>query len=107
MRHAKKFLTEKYEMVMGSIIKHGPILDRVVGDKIQNYKIIRKEFLRQQKEVRILRSEKVDELYGKEALQYYSQNEVERKALSEGREIIVRQGYVLKVFFLLNLPLIA
>lgn len=46
-----------------------------------------------------MKSEKVDELYGKEALQYYSQNEVERKALSEGREIIVRQGYVLKGVF--------
>lgn len=99
LRHAKRFLTEKYEMVMGSIIKHGPILDRVVGDKIQNYKIIREEFLRQQKDVRILRSEKVDELYGKEDPQYYPQDEIEKKALSEGREIIIRQGYILKGVF--------
>lgn len=99
IRHAKKSLVEKYEMVLGTIIKHGPVLDRMVGDKLQNYKIIREEFLRQQRDIRILRSEKIDELYGKEDPQYYPRDEIEKRALKEGLEIVIREGFILKGVF--------
>lgn len=99
LKHAKQSLKEKYEIVSNAIIKHGPLLDKMVGDKRQNYKIIREEFLRQQPNIRIIRNEKIDELYGKESPQYYAKDELERKVLKEGNEVIVREGFELRGVF--------
>jgi methyl-accepting chemotaxis protein len=89
INHAKNIiLKNQFNLINDTIIKHGALIEKMEGNPIGNYKIIREEFLKKQKDIRIIRTPKIDELFGKESPEYYAMDKEEAKVLSEGVEKI-------------------
>uniref|UniRef100_A0A7V5XF68 HAMP domain-containing protein n=1 Tax=Thermodesulfobacterium geofontis TaxID=1295609 RepID=A0A7V5XF68_9BACT len=87
INHAKNIiLKNQFNLINDTIIKHGALIEKMEGNPIGNYKIIREEFLKKQKDVRIIRTSKIDELFGKESPEYYAMDKEEAKILSGGIE---------------------
>jgi len=89
INHAKNIiLKNQFNLINDTLIKHGALIEKMEGNPIGNYKIIREEFLKKQKDIRIIRTPKIDELFGKESPEYYAMDKEEAKVLSEGVEKI-------------------
>jgi methyl-accepting chemotaxis protein len=89
INHAKNIiLKNQFNLINDTIIKHGALIEKMEGNPIGNYKIIREEFLKKQKDIKIIRTPKIDELFGKESPEYYAMDKEEAKVLSEGVEKI-------------------
>jgi methyl-accepting chemotaxis protein len=87
IKHAKEVtLKNQYNLISDTIIKHGALIEKMEGAPIANYKTIRDEFLRKQRNVRIIRTQKIDELFGKESPEYYPMDKNEEQVLIEGKE---------------------
>uniref|UniRef100_A0A7V4JQ77 HAMP domain-containing protein n=1 Tax=Thermodesulfobacterium geofontis TaxID=1295609 RepID=A0A7V4JQ77_9BACT len=87
INHAKNIiLKNQFNLINDTIIKHGALIEKMEGNPIGNYKIIREEFLKTQKDIRIIRTSKIDELFGKESLEYYAMDKEEARVLLEGVE---------------------
>jgi len=87
IEHAKNVnLKNQFNLVHDTLIKHGNLIEKMEGDPIANYKTIREEFLKKQKNIRIIRTSKIDELFGKESPEYYPMDKDEEQVLLEGSE---------------------
>jgi len=87
IKHAKEVaLKNQFNLISDTIIKHGALIEKMEGAPITNYKTIRDEFLKKQKNVRIIRTSKIDELFGKESPEYYPMDKNEEQVLLEGNE---------------------
>lgn len=85
--HAKNIiLKNQFNLINDTIIKHGTLIEKMEGAPITNYKTIRGEFLKKQKDIRIIRTSKIDELFGKESPEYYAMDKDENEVLSKGVE---------------------
>ncbi len=90
LKHAREvILKREFELIQDTLIKHGPIIERMEGSPITNYKIIREEFLKKQKHVRIIRTSKIDELFGRESPEYYPKTRLEEDVLLNGNEQVI------------------
>lgn len=90
LKHGKEVvLKREFELIYDTLIKHGAIIERMEGVPITNYKILRQEFLKKRPDVRIIRSNKIDEVFGKESLEYYPKDKIEENVLLTGNEEII------------------
>lgn len=90
LKHGKEVvLKREFELIYDTLIKHGAIIERMEGAPITNYKILRQEFLKKRPDVRIIRSNKIDEVFGRESLEYYPKDKIEKNVLLTGNEEII------------------